>query len=158
MVKGKLPHDASQVTCVASLKIHFNSAEYSLRFPHFPFLGAYRGLQMLVYGEQLKWNTVGEKHAVLHVCLSWCQRTDMVFTCLFIKLEVTRCYQLKWKMITTVFYCFIFFTWVMKGHFLKRYSSTKWWKSSALRWNTTKNVRRKNKVEGACWQKVILII
>lgn len=49
-------HDAAQITCVAPLEIHFNSAEYSLRFPHFPFFGAYRDSQMLLHGEQLKRN------------------------------------------------------------------------------------------------------
>lgn len=56
-VRQNLTHDATVVTCMASTKIHFNSAEYSLRFPHFPFLGAYRGSQMQFYGEQLKRNT-----------------------------------------------------------------------------------------------------
>lgn len=56
-VRQSLTHDATPITCVASLEIHFNSAEYSLRFPHFPFFGAYRSSQMLLYGEQLKRNT-----------------------------------------------------------------------------------------------------
>ena len=29
---------AAQVTCLPSLEMHSNSAEYRLRFPHFPFL------------------------------------------------------------------------------------------------------------------------
>lgn len=37
-VQQNLTHDATEVTCMASLKINVKSAEYSLRFPHFPFL------------------------------------------------------------------------------------------------------------------------